>query len=112
MRGDGQEQQSAKPLIITGGKRGVFWACQGEGAQVLERLPGSMWICAELPATVTGGWRSVPYGVSAVIKQSTQTDRTRMESPERREETLTGIFKMTECAFSSGSGKHVGIQWM
>lgn len=25
--GDGQEQQSAKPLIITGGKCNVFWGC-------------------------------------------------------------------------------------
>lgn len=42
--GDGQEQQSAKPLIITGGKCNVFWGCHCDCMQEGEEVPSTMWL--------------------------------------------------------------------
>lgn len=40
----GQEQQSAKSLIITGGKCEAFWGCQSERTREGEEMPGWMWL--------------------------------------------------------------------
>lgn len=78
----GQEQQSAKSLIITGGKCEAFWGCQREGACGRgwrnARLNVAFLLLLAAAVTVCSG--NVSLHVGSLIKQHKQTGR---EGPGR-----------------------------
>lgn len=76
----GQEQQSAKSLIIDGGKCEAFWGCRREGARAGRNARLNVAFLRLLAAAVAACSGNMSLHVGWVIKQHKQTGR---EGPGR-----------------------------